>query len=156
MKRTYLSKEGYKKLKEELKYLKEVKKPEISKRIGVAREHGDLRENAEYDTAKEALAQVMIKIRDISMKLSTAEIIENTDIASDKVYIGASVHLVDQKSKEELKYILVSPDEVDVLEDKISVDSPIAKGLLGHKVGDTVEIRIPAGTVKYRITKIER
>lgn len=156
MGKTYLKKEGYLKLKKELKYLQEVKKPEISKRLGVAADFGDLSENAEYDTAKEALTQVMIKIRNISMKLSNAEIIDDLDIASDKVYIGATVTLEDQNTKEEIKYSIVSSDEVDPFEDKISVDSPVAKGLLGHKVGEIVEIKIPAGIVKYKITDIKR
>lgn len=155
-KTVYLSKEGYEKLKKELKYLQSEKKPEISKRIGVARDFGDLSENFEYTSAKEALNQVMIKIRDISIKLSNAEIIEDTDIASDKVYIGATVELIDQDTKDEDKYTLVSVDEVDSLEGKISIDSPIAKGLLGHKIGDVVEIEIPTGKICYKIKKITR
>lgn len=153
---TYLSKKGYEKLKEELEYIQTVKKPGISKRLGVARAHGDLSENAEYDAAKEALSHVMIRIRDLTIKLSTAEIIDGKNISSDKVYIGATVTLVDQNTDEELKYILVGTDEVDPMEDKISIDSPIAKGLLGHKVGDVVDIKIPAGIVKYKISKITR
>jgi len=155
-KKTYLSREGYEKLKKELEYLQKVKKPEISKRLGVAADHGDLSENFEYDSAKEALTQVMLKIRNITEKLATAEIIDDANIASDKVYIGATVKLEDINSSSEIKYIIVGADEANPMEDKISVDSPIAKGLLGHKVGDEVEIKIPRGIVKYKITNISR
>ena len=153
MGKLYLSKDGYEKLKKELEYLK---KPEVSARIKIAREHGDLRENSEYDTAKEVLTQVMIRIRDISMKLSNAELIEDADIDPDKAYIGATVYLKDIDSDEDIKYMLVCADEADPMEDKISVDSPIGQGLLGHKAGDTVEIIVPRGTLKYKITKIGR
>ena len=153
---TYISKKGYEKLKEELEYLKSVKKPEISKRLGIAADHGDLSENAEYDAAKEELAQVMIKIRGLTTKLSTAEIIEDIGISADKVYVGAKVELVNLNTNAKIEYILTGADEVDPLEGKISVDSPIARGLLGHKVGDTVQITIPAGTVNYKILKISR
>ncbi|MFC2061507.1 transcription elongation factor GreA [Elusimicrobiota bacterium] len=156
MDKTYLSRAGYKKLTEELEYLQSVKKPEISARIKTAREHGDLKENFEYHSAKEALTQVMLKIRDISIKLSSAEIIEDTDIASDKVYIGATVEVEDENSGDEDTYTLVSVDEVDPMEGKISINSPIAKGMLGHKVGDVVEIEVPAGILKYKIKKITR
>ncbi|MFH1416037.1 MAG: transcription elongation factor GreA [Elusimicrobiota bacterium] len=156
MGKTYMSREGYEKLKKELEYLQTEKKPAISARIGVAREHGDLKENFEYTAAKEALTQVMIRIRDITMKLSTAELIEDADIASDKVYIGATVLVTDEDTGEEEKYQLVCEDEVDALEGKISVESPIAKGLLGHKEGDIVEIQVPAGILKYKITDISR
>lgn len=152
----YYSRAGYEKMKKELEYLQEVKKPEISKRIAIARDHGDLSENFEYTAAKEALTQVMIRIRDISVKLSNAQILEDTDIDPDKVYIGATVEVLDTEASEEEKYTLVSVDEVDPLEGKISVDSPIAKGLLGHAVGDIVEIEVPAGKLVYKIIKISR
>ena len=156
MDKVYLSREGYNKLKEELKYLQDVKKPEISKRIGVAREYGDLSENFEYTAAKEALNQVMIKIRDISVKLSNAEILDEAGISADKVYIGATVELLDENTREQEKYTLVCTDEVNALEGKISIDSPIAKGLLGHKIGDKVEISIPSGKIAFKITGISR
>ncbi len=152
----YLSRNGYEKLKKDLEYLRTVKKPEISKRIEIARGHGDLKENFEYTAAKEALTQVMIKIRDIAIKLSNAEILEDSNIASDKVYVGATVEVLDMDDNEEDQYTLVAVDEVDPLEGKISIDSPIAKGLLGHKIGDIVDIKIPAGIVKYKILKISR
>ena len=153
---TYLSKEGYEKLQKELEYLKEVKKPEISERLNVAASHGDLSENFEYDSAKEALTQVMLKIRDLSNKLATAEIINEDEIDSGKVYIGASVKLLDLETREEITYKIVGSYEADPLEDKISVDSPIARGLLGKSPGDTVEITVPRGTIKYQVLDIKR
>ena len=156
MGKIYLTREGHKKLQEKLIHLREVKKPEISKRLGIAADHGDLKENFEYHAAKEALTQVMMKIRDITIKLSNAEIIEETDIDSDKVYVGATVHIVDLETGEKEKYIIVSSEEADPMENRISLDSPIARGMLGHMVGDVIEITIPVGTVKYKILEITR
>jgi transcription elongation factor GreA len=153
---TYLTKEGYKKLKEELEYLQTVKKPEISRRVGVARDHGDLKENFEYHSAKEALTQTMMRIRDIGLKLSSAQIIDDEDIPADKALLGTTVKILDLDEDEEEKYMLVCTEEADPMEDKISIDSPIGKGLFGHKEGDVVEIQVPAGTVKYKILEITR
>ena len=153
---TYLTQEGYEKLRRELEYLKRVRKPQLSKEIGVAREHGDLKENAEYVAAKEALTQVMRRILQLETKLSDAKIIREGSIPVDKVYIGATVFLKDQKTDEELKYTLLGPDEINLSQGKISIKSPIAQGLLGHKVGDTVEIKAPVGSLKYKILKISR
>ncbi len=155
-KKTYLTKKGYEKLKKELDYLKRVKKPEISKRIGTAADHGDLSENFEYDSAKEALTQVMMRIRDISYKLSTAELIDNGNISSDKVYAGASVKLKDMKTGEEITYTITGADEADPMENKISVESPVSQGLIGKSAGETAEIKVPRGTMKYKILEISR
>ena len=154
--RSYLSKEGYDKIQKEIEYLIKVKRKEITKTIAHAREFGDIKENAEYNAAKEAQAMNEIRISELRDKLTTARIIDDLDIPSDKVYIGATVILLDQDSGEEIKYTLVPESEADILEDKISVSSPIGKGLLGHAENEVVEIEIPAGKIVYKIIKITR
>ncbi len=153
---TYLTKNGYEKLRKKLEYLQSVERSNISKRISVAREHGDLKENFEYTAAKEALTQVMLKIQNIIITLSSAEIIDNINISSDKIYIGATVSVKNIDNDEIDEYTLVSVDEIDPSQNKISIDSPISKGLLGHSIGNTVEIKIPAGIIKYKILNISR
>jgi len=153
---SYLTKAGYQKLRSELDYLLKVKRKEIVEAISHAREFGDLKENAEYKAAKEAQEINEIKMRELSAKLTTARIIDDMDIPSDKVYIGATAHLKDLKSGETLNYTLVAESEADIMQDKISVNSPIGKGLLGKKVGDTAEIQAPACLLEYEILKITR
>ncbi len=153
---TYLTRKKYEELKKELKYLREVKKPEISERIGTAAGHGDLSENFEYDAAKEVLQQTMIRIKDITNKLSSARIFDEEDIDPGKVYIGATVKLLNLDLQEEETFTIVGADEADPFEDKISVNSPIASGLLGKEPGDNAVIETPAGKVKFKIIKITR
>ncbi|MCK4533419.1 transcription elongation factor GreA, partial [bacterium] len=121
--RTYLTKDGFEKLKKELEHLKKVKKPQLSKEIGVARELGDLKENAEYIAAKETLGQVMSKIVQLETKLSTARIIDKDKVPTDKVCIGVTVRIQDTKTNEKLEYGLVGTDEVDLVQNKISINS---------------------------------
>ncbi len=154
--RTYLTREGFEKLKKELEYLKKVKKPQLSIEIGIARELGDLKENAEYIAAKETLAQVMNKIAQLETKLSTAKIIDRDKVSTDKVCFGVIVKIQDIKTNEKLEYSLVGTDEVDLAQDKISINSPVAQALLGSKVGDTVEFNAPIGIFKYKILKISK
>lgn len=151
---TFLTKEGYEKLTKELHYLKTVRRSEISKEIKEAREHGDISENAEYQAAKEKQAFVETRILQLETKLSQARIIDSKRIPKDRVYLGATVILRNLESGEELKYTLVGGDEADSSEGKISVHSPLAKGLLGHRAGDRAEIRVPAGIRKYEILRI--
>ncbi len=151
---TFLTKEGYEKLKKELHYLKTVRRREISKEIREAREHGDISENAEYEAAKEKQALVETRISQLATKLSQARIIDSKKTPKNKVYLGATVILRNSESGEELRYTLTGGDEADSSEGKISVHSPLAKGLLGHKAGDRVEIRVPAGIRKYEILRI--
>jgi transcription elongation factor GreA len=153
---TYLTHEGYRKIKEELDYLIKIKRKEVAKRLEHARGMGDLRENAEYDAAKEEQAHMERRISELSEKLATSQIIDHMKIPTDKAYIGATVQLKDIDSMEKLEYILVSEAEADFLENKISVTSPIGKGLLGRKEGETVEIQVPAGIINYQILKITR
>ena len=153
---SYMSREGYKKLEEELNYLIKVRRKEIAAQLEYARSLGDLRENAEYNAAKEEKVMLEQKIGELSAKLSSAQIMDHLDLPDDKAYIGATVKLKDLKSNEEIEYILVSDAEADYLENKISVTSLVGKGLLGHEVNDVVEIQVPAGMLRYQILGISR
>lgn len=151
-----MTQKGYEKLKGELDELKTTKRRQIAAQLAKARSMGDLSENAEYDAAKEAQAHLEKKIGELESKLSRARIIENENIPSDKVYIGARVKMLDEDTAEESEYILVSPPEADYMQNKLSIESPIGKALMGHAPGDIVEIRVPAGILKYKITAISR
>lgn len=153
---TYLTPEGFNQLREKLDYLIKVRRKEIAKSLEHARAFGDLSENAEYDAAKEEQHMNEIKISELAARLSSARVINNEEIACDKVYFGATVKLMDLKSNEELEYTLVSEDEADYMLNKISVTSPIGKGLLGKAENETAEIIIPSGIVNYKILKITR
>ncbi|MFH1397682.1 MAG: transcription elongation factor GreA [Candidatus Omnitrophota bacterium] len=156
MNEIYLTKEGHQKLMEELELLKTVRRREISKAIGVAREHGDISENAEYDAAKDAQAHNERKISELEDKISRARILDYENMPKDEVLIGAKVNLEDLDSGEKLEYMLVSEEEADYSLGKISVTSPVGQGLIGHKENEVVQIKIPAGTLKYKITLISR
>ncbi len=156
MEKTYLSRQGFEKLKEELDYLKKEKRPAISKQIATARAHGDLKENAEYHAAREAQGHTEARIVELETKFANAVITDEADISSDAVYIGATVELFDIDMDKKIIYTLVSEDEADFSQGKISVTSPIGKGLLGKKIGETVKITVPARTIKYEIKKISR
>ncbi|HDY86834.1 MAG TPA: transcription elongation factor GreA [bacterium] len=151
-----LSREGEKKLHEELKHLKEVRRPEVIKSIAEARRKGDLSDNAEYDAAKEEQYKLEHRIHKLEVMLANIEIIDNRNIPSDRAYIGARVDLEDLDSGEEIYYVLVNEYEADFGEKKISTVSPIGKGLLGKKVGEIVEINVPNGTLKYKVKEISR
>lgn len=151
----YLTQEGYEKLVTELEQLKTVKRRALSKAIGEARSHGDISENAEYDAAKDAQGQNEKQIMELEDKLARARILDK-NIPTDEVLIGATVKLKDMNTDEELEYTLVSELEADYNQNKISVSSPVGQGLLGHKVNEVAEIKIPAGILKYKIIKISR
>ena len=151
----YLSKEGYEKIQADLKELKEVKRPELSEKISVARDFGDLKENAEYHAAKEALGMVETKIIQLEQTLSRAKVLNKNDIAKDVVTILSRVKLKDLKRNMEMEYTLVAPEESDFKLKKISTTSPVGKGLLGKKVGDKIDIKVPAGMLSYEILDIE-
>jgi transcription elongation factor GreA len=153
---SHLTVEGYEKLRKELEHLKTVKRRELSKAIGAARAHGDISENAEYDAAKEAQGLNEKKIAELEHKLATAQIIDEDNMAKDEVLIGATVKLKDLKSGNEITYTLVSEEEADFSQGKISISSPVGSGLMNHKKGDTVEINVPAGVLKYKILSIDR
>jgi len=156
MSEIYLTKKGYQKLAEELEHLKTTKRRELSKAIGLARAQGDISENAEYDAAKDAQGMNEKRISELENKLAGARILDDHDISSDEVLIGAIVKLKDMDTEEELEYMLVSGEEADYNQNKISIASPVGSGLLNHKVGDEVEIKIPAGILKYKILAIRR
>ncbi|MBU1147490.1 MAG: transcription elongation factor GreA [Candidatus Omnitrophica bacterium] len=152
----FLTREGHTKLIERLKFLKNAKRREIADALHKARAMGDLSENAEYDAAKQDQAINEKRISELEQKLMNARFIENENFPKDKAYIGATIKLVDIDSKEEISYALVSEDEADFGQGKISTSSPVGKALLGKKKGEIVHIRIPAGTLKYKITEISR
>jgi len=151
----YLTQEGYEKLVSELENLKTVKRRQLSKAVGEARAHGDISENAEYDAAKDAQGHNEKQISELEEKLSRARILDK-DIPQDQVLIGAKVKLVDMDTEEEMEYLLVSELEADYNQNKISITSPVGEGLLGHKENEVVEIKVPAGLLKYKIIKISR
>jgi transcription elongation factor GreA len=151
-----ISREGYEKLRKELEVMKTTKRREIAEDIARARAFGDLKENAEYDAAKNSQAFNEKRISELEDRLTRAEILDDSKIPKDQVFIGATVTLKDAKTGEELSYSIVPHDEANFDENKLSVNSPIAKGLLGLKVGETAEIRIPAGILKYKVLKISR
>ena len=156
MERVYLTKEGYEKLVGDLDSLKNVKRREIAAALNHARSLGDLSENAEYDAAKEAFAHNEAKIQDLEDKLSRAEIIDDVKVDGDKAFLGAKLKLLDLEMNEEIDYILVGQEEADPVKGFISITSPVGKALLGHKVGDVVDVVVPAGTVQYKILQISR
>ena len=152
----YLTKKRLREIEEELHELKLHGRKQIAQDIAEARGHGDLSENAEYDAAKEAQQHLERKIMQLETTLSKARIIESGDLPNDKVYILSNVTLLDTRSKEKMTYTLVSNEEADFDEGKISVSSPIGKALLGRKLGETVKIKVPAGVLEYEILEITR
>jgi transcription elongation factor GreA len=151
---TYLTRAGYDKLKKDLEALMK-QKAQTSIDIGEAREKGDLKENAEYHSAKEKLGEVMGRIGQIQDKLQSAKIIDEMDIPKDTVAIGTTVKLEDSDG-DTVEYTLVGEDESDPMEGKISVQSPLAQGLLGKKVGKTADVVLPAGVRTFKILKVAR
>ncbi|HHS12245.1 MAG TPA: transcription elongation factor GreA [bacterium] len=153
---SYMTRDGYLKLERELNELVKVKRKEIAAKIEHARSFGDIRENAEYHAAKEEQSMLEQKIGNLSARLASAQIIDNMDIPDDKAYVGATVKLKDLNSEEMMEYMLVSEAEADILENKLSVSSPVGRALLGKAVNEVVEIEVPAGLLKYQLTEIRR
>ncbi|MFH1478712.1 MAG: transcription elongation factor GreA [Candidatus Omnitrophota bacterium] len=152
----YFTRGGIEKVKEELKLLKGKKRREIAEAIDKARALGDLSENAEYESAKLSQSLNEKRINELEDKLGRAKILDNEAISSDKAYIGAKLKLEDLDSKEEINYMLVTEDEADFDTGKISISSPVGKALLGNKIGDIVNIKVPSGFLRYKITDISR
>ena len=152
----YFTKEGLEKLKEELQQLKTVGRANISKAIAEARDKGDLSENAEYDAAKEAQGHHEAKIAKLEEALSSARLLDETKLDVSKVLALSIVKIKNLKNGATMSYQLVSESEADLKSGKISVSSPIAKGLLGKKVGETTEIMVPAGKMEFEILEISR
>lgn len=150
----YMSQEGYDNLVAELKRLESVERPKASAAIAEARDKGDLSENSEYDAAKEAQAHLEDKINKMKLAISEAKIIDTSRLSTDTVQILSKVEMTNLTTKSKMAYTIVSESEANLREGKISIMTPIAQGLLGKKVGDEVEIKIPRGTIKLRIEKI--
>lgn len=156
MQRVPMTTAGAEALRKELDQLKKVDRPRISAAIAEAREHGDLKENAEYHAAREQQGFCEGRIQDIESKLSNAQIIDITSIQNTgKVIFGVTVTIVDVDSEEEKIYQIVGDDEADIKSGKLSVNSPIARGLIGREEGDTVQIDTPGGTKEYEVDKVE-
>jgi len=153
---TYYTEEGLKKLKDELHEMKTVLRPSISDQIAEARDKGDLSENAEYDAAKEAQGLLEMKISKLESILSNARIIDESTIDTSKVYILSKVIIRNVLNKMEMQYTIVAENEADLKEKKISIDSPIGKGLLGKSVGEIADIQTPNGIVQFEIVEISR
>lgn len=150
----YLTRERLHELEKELHRLKVKGRADIAQQIAEARGHGDLSENSEYDAAKQAQEMLEIQISKLEQTLSRARIIDGKDLPNDKVYILSSVRIKDLRSGEELTYKLVSPEEANFEENKISITSPIGKGLMGKMKGEVVKIKVPAGMLDYEILEI--
>ena len=151
---TYMTEEGLRKLKEGLKALESVQRPEISRQIAEARDKGDLSENAEYDAAKEAQGMLEGKIAQLKSLIASARLIDESTIGTDKVQIMNRVTLKNLKTKKLMTYTLVSENEADLKNAKIAVNTPIAQGLMGKKVGDVAEITVPSGKLTLEIIEI--
>ena len=153
---SYYTEEGLKKLKEELNQLRDVERPKASQAIAEARDKGDLSENAEYDAAKEAQGLLEMKIAKLEEVVSNARLIDESQLDTSKVLVLSKVRLRNKQNKMEVTYTLVAESEADLKAGKISVTSPIGKGLLGKKVGDVAEIQVPSGALKFEILEISR
>jgi transcription elongation factor GreA len=151
---TYMTEEGYNKILAEINYLETVKRPEISAQIAEARDKGDLSENAEYDAAKEAQGILEGKIAQLKNLISNARLIDEARIRTDVVQIMNKVKIKNVQNKTVMTYTLVADSEANLKENKIAISTPIAQGLMGKKVGDIVEIKVPSGIIKFEILEI--
>ena len=153
---SYYTEKGLKELREKLDHLKDVERPRASQAIGEARDKGDLSENAEYDAAKEAQGMLEMKISKLEATLSNARLIDESQLDLSKVLVLSKVTIKNLNNQMQLNYTLVAESEADLKSGKISVSSPIGKGLLGKKVGEIAEVTVPNGTLKFEIVSIER
>ena len=151
---SYYTEEGLKKLKDELKHLRDVERPNISRQIAEARDKGDLSENAEYDAAKEAQGLLEMRIAKLEDLVANARLLDSSRVDTSKVMVLSTVKLKNQANGMEMQYTLVSESEADLRAGKISVGSPIGKGLLGKKVGEVAEIQVPNGLMKLEVLNI--
>ncbi len=147
--------EGHLRLQEELKHLIRVERPKVIQDIAEARAHGDLSENAEYDAAKDRQGFVEGRISEINGKMACAQVIDVTEIETDKIVFGATVKLFDVESENEVTYRIVGQDEADIKQGLISVNSPVANALIGHRIDDEVNIKVPSGMRAYEIIDIQ-
>lgn len=152
----YLTKEKFIELEQELREMKINGRSQVAQKIADARGHGDLSENAEYDAAREEQRHLEYRISKLEETLSKSRVIDSKDLPNDKVYILSKVTVKEIKNSKKTQYQLVSPEEADFDQNKISSTSPIGKGLMGKKIGDVVEIQVPAGVLKFEIIEISR
>ena len=153
---SYYTEEGLKNLREELNKLKDIERPKISNAIAEARDKGDLSENAEYDAAKEAQGMLEMKISKLEETLAGARLMDVSQLDTSKILVLSKVKIKNEANGMEMDYMLVADGEADLASGKISVNSPIGKGLLGKSVGDVAEISVPNGTLKFKILEISR
>ena len=153
---SYYTEEGLKKLKDELHQMKAVERPSISKQIAEARDKGDLSENAEYDAAKEAQGLLEMRISKLETIVSNARVMDDSNIDTSKALILSKVKIKNLNNKAEMEYQLVAENEADLKEKKISIDSPIGKGLLGKSVGDIADVQTPGGIIQFEVLGISR
>ncbi|MDE6270252.1 MAG: transcription elongation factor GreA [Muribaculaceae bacterium] len=151
---TYMTKEGYQKKMDEIAFLENVKRPEIIAAIAEARDKGDLSENAEYDAAKEAQGMLEMKISQLKDMLANARILDESKLNTNEVQILNRVKIKNLANNQVMEYTIVADSEANLREKKIATSTPIAKGLMGHKLGDVVEIRVPNGLMKFEIIEI--
>lgn len=155
-KKNILTYAGLKELEDELQELKVVKRKEVAQKIKEAREQGDLSENAEYDAAKDEQRDIEARIEELEKILKNAEVIDEDEVDLEKINIGCMVHLLDLEFNEEITYKLVGSTEADILNNKISNESPIGKALIGSRIGDTVDVEGQDGTINFKILDIKR
>ena len=155
MKEVILTPEGFKKLKEEIEYLSTVRRREIAERIRVAREFGDIAENAEYDDAKNEQAMLEARIAKLEERLAAARVIEKKEIAKDVVSVGSKVKLRDVTAKQTVEYYIVGSAEANPTQNKLSNESPVGKAIIGRKKGEVVEVAAPRGSLKFKILEIK-
>ena len=155
MKDVLLTKEGYENLKNEIEYLSTEKRREVAERIKIAREFGDITENAEYDDAKNEQAMLEARIAKLEERIAAARVIEKKEIAKDVVSVGAKVRLRDVDAKQTVEYHIVGSAEANPAEFKLSNESPVGRAIIGHKKGETVEVTTPRGSMKYKILEIK-
>ncbi len=151
---TFMTKEGYKKKMEEIAFLESVERPRISAAIAEARDKGDLSENSEYDAAKEAQGMLEMKIAQLKDLVANARIIDESKVSTSEIQMLNRVRIHNLDRDKELEYTIVADSEADMKAKKIAISTPIAQGLLGHKVGDVVSIQVPAGIVRFKILEI--
>ena len=150
-----MTQRGKKRLEEELKQLKTVERPQVIQEIATARAHGDLSENAEYDAAKEKQSFIEGRIKEIEDKIARAQVIDPNEVRTDKIVFGATIELKDLDTEETKTWQIVGVDEADVKLGRLSIESPVARQLLGKKEGDEVTIRVPKGEVEYEVVSIK-
>ena len=155
-KKNILTKEGLKRYEDELHELKVVRRQEVAQKIKEAREQGDLSENAEYDAAKDEQRDIEARIEELEKILKDVEIVDMTDIDTDKIGVGCKVRLFDEEFEEEVEYKIVGSTEADSLKNKISNESLVGRALIGASVGSTVVVEAPAGNISYKVLEIQR